>query len=303
MKFASNLAANKIVTVSNLQSIFCHLKKLDDKYFARYQAEKEQNEGLAFDKQAWSVKDYNTTWRFEVRATGKLHRFYNYDKFSTFFKSHSAEINEIALDFAMNYIFQNKEELHNEHHTLTIVVTESSVQANSDDDGYDEPLDPIYRLIDRIFSAAPPRYDVLIRDQPMITFKSGFSLVLVLCTAIGYALIGVPTMRLMYQQFWFIYPITVLALSAVLGLIVGELALDRHYKALVPVVKHRRRRDAKSYYDLEDFMRTGEVQIGRNVNNAAHRNAIAKANFRARRRLIVGLVILVIASVVIYLVR
>lgn len=272
--------ANKIISYDDLFEIF---SKMQEKliYWQKINSSEEmQNRMLDYKYQNWSFKDSGSKLHFDVNFYDDTSiKFDNYNNFMSVFNSRLDEIKNIYLYFNLNYSVEHEGQNHqwyNQHINMNIYEEKMDIDVSLSSD--DKKLDDIYDLIKSKILNAPQKYDDVIKKKSSITTIVGLAIGFIPALILSTLLIFVPTVRHIFAISYVLYPICSLILAFVIGGTIGSAKLDVLYKNIVPEKKYAGydSTNYKSIYkdDIDKYVGTSEILIGKNVNNLQCRKSI-----------------------------
>ncbi len=299
--------ANKIISDTDLADIF---QKMDEELRENIKICKQetaQNQVYEREYQHWTAKNFEGTFRgtidFYDDATVTVD---NYNSFITIFNTRLHEIKYMWVDFHCMYWIQNgsDERLVNQSINMNIYEYKMDIEVKLSSE--DKKMDDIYQLIKEKILKAPERYDRLIKKRSSIINKIGFAFgaipSLVICTL----LVFVSTIRQIYGMTYVLYPMAVVVLALVIGNTVLGGRLDRLYSTIIPKKKYAGwdSTNGESIYkdDIDDYVSTGEIIIGKNTDNIKHRREIAELEKKYSKYIPIELIVLLVLSVIIILI-
>ena len=272
--------ANKIITDKDLFEIFAlmnekltHLKKIA-------QREEKQNRMLEYNYQKWTFKDNGSGLSFNVDFTDDTNiKFDNYNNFLSIFNSRLHEIKSIWVRFHLSYSVSSpgqKSEWYNQHINMNIYETKADVDVSLSSE--DKKIDDVYELIKNKVLNAPPKYDTVIKKKSHINTVVGLAIGFIPALIITTLFLFIPTVRHIFATSYVLYPICCLILAFFIGGTVGSAKLDHLYKSISPEQKYAGydSTNYKSIYkdDIDSYIRSSEILIGKNVNNLKYREDI-----------------------------
>ena len=299
--------ANKIISESDLMDIF---QRMNDEIKENEQIcrqETMQNEKYERDYQHWTTKDFQGT----IKCT---FNFYddtnitvdNYNAFITVFNNRLHEVKDMWLRYSYSYWIQNgrDQKMISQHINMNIYEYKMDIEVNLSSD--DKKMDDVYQLIKEKILKAPERYDRVIKKKSSITNKIGFALGMIPSLVICTLLVFVPAIRQIYGMTYVLFPIAVVILAFMIGNTVFGGKLDRLYSTIVPEKKydHYDTSSGRSVYkdDIDKFVGTSEIIIGKNINNINNRKEIVNLEKKYSGYIPTELIALLVLSIIMILV-
>lgn len=297
--------ANKIISYDALFEIFSKMQEKLVYYQKIYYNEEIQNRVLSYSYQKWSFKDSGSHLKFDVDFYDDTSiTFDNYNNFIGIFNSRLEDIKRIYVRFNLSYTI--KDETHNnEWYTqhINMWIQEEKMDIEISLNSSDNKIDDIYELIKNKVLSAPEKYDMVIKKKTAISNIVGLSIGLIPGLIISTLLIFIPNIRHIFAQSYVLYPICVLFLSFIIGGTISSSKLDSLYKNIVPEKKYAGYDSNKgsSIYkdDIDKYVETSEILIGKNSNNLKCRNEIMEYYEKYKKNIPSELAILALLSLIV----
>ena len=170
----------------------------------------------------------------------------------------------------------------------------------------DRKMDDVYNLIKDKILNAPEKYDRVIKKKTSISNKITLAAGLIPSIVILALLVFVPSIRHIYSMTYVLYPIGCILFSFVIGGIVVLGKLDNLYKNIMPEEKYAgydRNRGTSVYKaDVDSYVGTGEILIGKNVDNLRKREEIKKLEEKYSKLIPYELLALAVISIILIIV-
>lgn len=300
--------ANKIITYDDLIEIFSKMQEKIVSYQKINKIEEMKNSALDYRYQTWTYKDTGSRLYFQIYfQDNNSIDFDNYNNFITAFNNRLDDIKYVSANLSLSYNIQEEGKGSEYYHQgISMMVYEDSMSISASLSSVDDKLSDIYELIKNKILNAPPKYDDVIKKKgsitTIVTLAIGFIPALIITTL----LIFVPTIRNVYSSSYVLYPIASIFLAFVIGGTMGNSKLDKCYKSIAPEKKYVGfdASSGKSYYkdDIDQYVTTSEILIGKNINNIDYRNEIKALKEKYKKWIPYELgVMLVISIVVLFL--
>ena len=299
--------ANKIISDTDLADIF---QRMDEEIRENQQIcrqETMQNEKYEREYQHWTTKDFegkfNCTFNFYDDTNITVD---NYNAFITIFNNRLHEVKDMWVRYNYHYWIQNgrDQKMISQHINMNIYEYKMDIEVNLSSD--DKKMDDVYQLIKEKILKAPERYDRKKKKKSSITNKIGFALGVIPSLIICTLLVFVPTIREIYGMTYVLFPIAVVILAFMIGNTVFGGRLDRLYSTIVPEKKydHYDASAGKSVYkdDIDKFVGTSEIIIGKNINNIHNRKEIVELEKKYSGYIPTELIVLLVLSIIMILV-
>ncbi len=296
--------ANKIITDKDLLEIFelmneklIYLKKIAKK-------EEMQNSMLKYDYKKWTFKDNGSKLSFDVDFYDDTNiKFDNYNNFLAIFNSRLHEIKNIWVRFHLWYSVSSpsqKYEWHSQYINMNIYETKADIEVSLS--STDKKIDDIYELIKNKILNAPPKYDTVVKEKTKINIIVGLGIGFIPALIITTLLLLIPAVKYVFAESYVLYTICCLALTFFIGEIAISAKLDDLYKNIIPEKKYIRYDSTthKSVYkdDIDNYIQTSEILIGKNVDNLKCRDNIMKYYNKYKRYIPYEIVIMILLSVI-----
>ena len=272
---------NKIITKDDLQEIFMAMGDKIKYYKKISDNEKMKNQMLEYQYQEYTFKDEGSKISamvdFYDNTSVKLD---NYDGFMGVFYNRLDEIKSIHLTFTLNYKVKtpypnSSSNMYFEY--IRLYINDHKMEIEFDLNSNSDKCNDLYELIKTKIYAAPEKYDDIIKKRNKIQNTVSFGIGLIPGMIITLLLMFVPEARNILLGYYVVYPITALFLSWFLGGVIGGSVLNKYYSPIVPNKKYAGHdSEYKSIYkdDVESFINTSDILIGKKVNNLECRKKI-----------------------------
>lgn len=298
---------NKIISDTDLADIF---QRMDEELKENQQIcrqETMQNEKYERKYQHWTTKDFDgsftCTFNFYDDTNVTVD---NYPVFITIFNNRLHEVKDMWVRYNCHYWIQNgnDQKMVSQHINMSIYEYKMDIEVNLSSD--DKKMDDIYQLIKEKILHAPERYDRVIKKKSSITNKIGFALGMIPSLVICTLLVFVPAIKQIYGMTYVLFPIATIILAFMIGNTVFGGKLDRLYSTIVPEKKYAGydSTNYKSIYkdDIEKFVETSEIIIGKNIDNIKNRKEIVELEKKYSSYIPKELIALLVLSIVMILV-
>lgn len=299
--------ANKIISDTDLADIF---QRMDEELKENQQIcrqETMQNEKYERKYQHWTTKDFDgsftCTFNFYDDTNVTVD---NYPVFITIFNNRLHEVKDMWVRYNCHYWIQNgnDQKMVSQHINMSIYEYKMDIEVNLSSD--DKKMDDIYQLIKEKILHAPERYDRVIKKKSSITNKIGFALGMIPSLVICTLLVFVPAIKQIYGMTYVLFPIATIILAFMIGNTVFGGKLDHLYSTIVPEKKYAGydSTNYKSIYkdDIEKFVETSEIIIGKNIDNIKNRKEIVELEKKYSSYIPKELIALLVLSIVMILV-
>ena len=300
-------AENKIITKEDLIEIFQLMGETLKKYQKISMLEEQQNQMLDYNYKHYTFKDNGSKMRVHINFYDNTEiSFDNYDNFSSIFYSRTEEIKSMTVRYSLSYeIVTPVPNKSRKYYTQSInmYITDSKIDIDIKLDSSDPKLNDIYELIKSKILNAPIKYDEIIKNKRKITNIVSISNGLIPSIIVGSIFLFIPRLNTFFLKGYLTYPILCIILSYVIGNIMASLKLDKYYAPIMPEKKYAgydyNKRTSIYKDDIDKFVDTSEILIGKKVNNLTNRQIIKEQYEKDKKHLPDKLVILGIISIIV----
>lgn len=301
-------AENKIITNENLTQIFQLMGETLKKYQKISIAEEQRNQMLDYGYQTYSFKDGGSKMKVTVDFYDNTNiTFDNYDNFISIFYSRIEEIKSLDVHYTLSYTVVTPEpnrRRDNYYQSINMYINENKMDISLRLDSQDPKLDEIYNLIKNVVLNAPEKYDMVIKKKSSITNTVAFAIGMIPAIIISTILLFIPQLNTIFLKGYVTYPICCLALAYLIGNMFAASKLDKYYSPIMPEKKYAGYSDGHAVYkdDVDKFIGTSEILIGKKVNNLNNREIIKKEYKKYMDYIPMELLVLLVASVFVVIV-
>lgn len=299
--------ANKIISEEALLNIF---QKMEDEIqennrICRQETLDNQKYERKFQK--WTTKDFTgtikCTFNFNDDTTVKID---NYNSFITLFQNRLHEIKSMDVNYTFRYTIQENGESEYIAQHIYLDIYEYKMNIDVRLDSHDQKMNDVFELIKETVNSAPRRYDRVIRDRFKITNKIGFSYGAIPSLIFFTLLAFIPGVRHFYGMTFITYPLLVCLGALIIGNTAFNSKLDRMYEEMIPDKKYAGydTSKGKSIYedDMDKFLTTSEIIIGKNVDNIKNRKRIRKLEKKYGKKIPTYIGIILFLSVIVVII-
>ncbi len=303
-------AENKIITKEDLTEIFQLMGETLKKYQKISIMEEQRNQMLDYNYKHYTFKDIGSKMSVDVNFYDNTEiSFDNYDNFASIFYSRIEEIKSMYVRYYLSYevVTPVPNKTRNYYsQSINMNITDSKIDIDVRLDSSDPKLNEIYELIKSKILNAPLKYDEIIKNKSKITNIVSLSNGLIPAIIISTLFLFIPGLNTFFLKGYITYPILCIILSYVVGSIIASSKLDKYYETIVPEKKYAGYDHNKgtSIYkdDIDKFVDTSEILIGKKINNLTNRQMIKKQYEKDKKYLSDKLVILGIISIIVIVV-
>lgn len=300
-------AENKIISNDDLSRIFQMMGETLKKYQRVSAMEEQQNRMLEIAYQNYTFKDEGSKFKATVDFYDNTNiTFDKYDNFASIFYSRIDEIKSLDVHYTLSYTVMTPEPDRSRNwyfQSITMYINENKMDITLNLSSEDPKLDELYNFIKSVVLNAPEKYDNIIRQKSKITNTVAFAIGLIPSIIITTILLFVPVINTIILKGFVVYPIVSLFLAFVIGNMVASSKLDKYYETIVPDKKvsyssgERHETD-----DLEKFMGTSEILIGKKVDNLQNRKLIQEEYDKYKKFIPKELIVVLAISVIVIII-
>ena len=230
--------------------------------------------------------------------------FDNYDNFASIWYSRIDEIRSLDVYYSLNYNVVTPEPSRSRTYysqSIQMHISENKLDITLKLDSQDRKLDDLYNLIKNTVLNAPEKYDMVIKKKSSITNTVAFAIGMIPALIITTILLFVPVINNIMLKGYVVYPICCLILAYLIGNMVASSKLDKYYDPIMPEKKYAGYSDGHAVYkdDVDKFVGTSEILIGKKVNNLFNRNQIKQEYEKYKKFIPKELLSLLIATVIV----
>lgn len=298
-------AENKIISNDNLTQIFQTMGETLKKYQKVSAAEEQRNHVLDYAYQSYTFKDEGSKMKVIVDFYDNTNiTFDNYDNFASIWYSRIDEIRSLDVYYSLNYNVVTPEPSRSRTYysqSIQMHISENKLDITLKLDSQDRKLDDLYNLIKNTVLNAPEKYDMVIKKKSSITNTVAFAIGMIPALIITTILLFVPVINNIMLKGYVVYPICCLILAYLIGNMVASSKLDKYYDPIMPKKKYAGYSDGHAVYkdDVDKFVGTSEILIGKKVNNLFNRNQIKQEYEKYKKFIPKELLALLIATVIV----
>lgn len=300
--------ANKIITDKDLEEIFFKMYEEMEMCQKQCKIETMQNERYEPEYQKWTVKNYLGSFKVDVNFYDDTYiSFDNFHNFMSIYNSRLHEIKNFHLRYHANYWtkLQGQQETYVSQN-INMDVYEEKMNIDVNLNSQDKIMNPIYNIMKQKILLAPEKYDRVIKKKSFITNKIGFAIGAIPAIFLLTLLIFVPIIRQIYAITYVAYPITCLLLTFAIGNTFCSGKLDRLYKNIVPEQKYvgYDSTNYKGIYkdDIDKYVETSEILIGKNIDNLKNRNEIKELEEKYSKYIPMEIIVIFVLSLIVVLI-
>ena len=299
-------AENKIISYDDLQQIFQLMGETLKKYLKISQQEDQRNHMFELAYQNYTFKDEGSKMKVVVDFYDDTNiTFDNYDSFISIFYSRLNEIKTMNVYYTLNYTVITPEPNRSRNYynqSIQMYISENKLDITLNLNSADPKLNEIYNLIKTKILNAPEKYDEIIRKRNRISDTIAIAIGLIPGMIITILLLFVPFVNTIMFKGIVVYPIVALILAYIIGNIFASSKLDKYYEPIVPNKKYSGHdSDFNAIYkdDIDSFISTSEILIGKKVNNLENRRKIKIEYEKYKSLLPKELIVLLILTLIV----
>lgn len=303
-------AENKIISSDDLTQIFQLMGETLKKYLKVSQLEEMQNRMLDTPYQNYTFKDEGSKMKVIVDFYDNTNiTFDNYDNFMGIFYSRIDEIKTMDVHYTLSYTVITPEPNRSRNfysQSIQMHINENKLDITLNLKSEDPKLDEVYNLIKNKVLSAPEKYDDVIRRKNKITNTVAFGVGLIPGMVIAILLLFVPVVNNIFFKGYVVYPIVAVFLAYMIGSMFSSSKLDKYYNPIMPNKKYAGydSTNYKSIYkdDIDSFVGTSEILIGKKVNNLENRRMIRTEYEKYKALIPKELIALLVATVIVIII-
>lgn len=303
-------AENKIISSDDLTQIFQLMGETLKKYLKVSQQEEMQNRMLDTPYQNYTFKDEGSKMKVTVDFYDNTNiTFDNYDNFMGIFYSRIDEIKTMDIYYALNYTVMTPAPNRSRNfytQSIQMHINENKLDITLNLKSADPKLDEIYNFIKNKILNAPEKYDEVIRNKNKIINTVSFGAGMIPGIVITSLLLFIPVVNNIILKGYVVYPIVAVILSYMIGSMISSSKLDKYYEQIVPSKKYAGY-DSTNYKriykdDIDSFVGTSEILIGKKINNLDNRRMIKKVYEKYKGLIPKELIALLIVTVIVIII-
>ena len=281
-------AENKIISSDDLTQIFQLMGETLKKYLKVSQQEEMQNRMLDTPYQNYTFKDEGSKMKVTVDFYDNTNiTFDNYDNFMGIFYSRIDEIKTMDIYYALNYTVMTPAPNRSRNfytQSIQMHINENKLDITLNLKSADPKLDEIYNFINTV------------------SFGAGMIPGIVITSL----LLFIPVVNNIILKGYVVYPIVAVILSYMIGSMISSSKLDKYYEPIVPSKKYAGY-DSTNYKriykdDIDSFVGTSEILIGKKINNLDNRRMIKKVYEKYKGLIPKELIALLIVTVIVIII-
>lgn len=303
-------AENKIISSDDLTQIFQLMGETLKKYLKVSQLEEMQNRMLDTPYQNYTFKDEGSKMKVTVDFYDNTNiTFDNYDNFMGIFYSRIDEIKTMDVYYTLSYTVITPEPNRSRNfysQSIQMHINENKLDITLNLKSEDPKLDEVYNLIKNKVLSAPEKYDDVIRRKSKITNTVTFGVGLIPGMVIAALLLFVPVVNNIFFKGYVVYPIVAVFIAYMIGSMFSSSKLDKYYNPIMPNKKYAGydSTNYKSIYkdDIDSFVGTSEILIGKKVNNLENRRMIRTEYEKYKTLIPKELIALLVATVIVIII-
>jgi hypothetical protein len=296
-------AENKIISSEDIKNIVDEMNSLIIKYNKIDEALKKKNEFFDYKEKENPFNDSKCKLSFHVNMHDNTESdIDNYDQFMEIYTNRLSEIKSIWIKFTFNYsvVYPGKE-VQYIYQDIDLNVYEDRIKIETKINSTDHRLDYLYNMIRQMVLNAPERYDAIIKKRTFIMSKVGLAYGLIPSILLCLLSCASESIRLVYMTTYVLFPIATIMLGFAIGITVSFFIMGKLYATLIPEKKYAGydKKYGSVYTDnVEDYINTSEVLIGKNINNKNKRDKIKSMYEQSSKLILIELAIVAIISIV-----
>ena len=296
-------AANKIISDKDLADIFEKMNEEIKTNIKICEEETKKNEKYTNDYQEWTTKNFEYYIKCSFDFLDDTNITTNsYDELIMTFNNRIHNIKSMWLRFYISYFVQNNGDSKFVSKYIDMNIYENKIKIDVDISKEDKKMASVYETIKGIILRAPEKYDRVLRKKSLICNKIAFACGIIPSLIIFTLLAFIPFMRGLYANTFVIYPVLVIIMAMLIGDVFFLGKVTSLYNPISPDKKYagydvdRHERIYKD--DLQKFVDTSEVIIGRNIDNIKNRKEIIDLEKKYNKFIPIEVIILLVLSII-----
>ena len=303
-------AENKIISSDDLAQIFQLMGETLKKYLRVSEQEEIRNRMLDIPYQNYTFKDEGSKMKVIVDFYDNTNiTFDNYDSFMCIFYSRINEIKTMDVYYSLNYTVMNPEPNRSRSfytQSIQMHINENKLSIELNLKSEDPKLDDVYKFIKNKILNAPEKYDDIIKNKNKIMNTITFATGLIPGMVMAALLLFAPYVNNIIFKGFVVYPLIVLFIAYLIGSMIASSKLDNYYEPIIPSKKYvgyDSTNNERIYEDdIDSFVSSSEILIGKKVNNLDYRRIIKKEYEKYRGLIPKELVALLIVTIIIIII-
>lgn len=303
-------AENKIISSDDLAQIFQLMGETLKKYLRVSEQEEIRNRMLDIPYQNYTFKDEGSKMKVIVDFYDNTNiTFDNYDSFMGIFYSRINEIKTMDVYYSLNYTVMNPEPNRSRSfytQSIQMHINENKLSIELNLKSEDPKLDDVYKFIKNKILNAPEKYDDIIKNKNKIMNTITFATGLIPGMVMAALLLFAPYVNNIIFKGFVVYPLIVLFIAYLIGSMIASSKLDNYYEPIIPSKKYvgyDSTNNERIYEDdIDSFVSSSEILIGKKVNNLDYRRIIKKEYEKYRGLIPKELVALLIVTIIIIII-
>ena len=301
-------AENKIISNDDLSRIFQGMGEKLKKYQKISENENKTNHMLDYAYQSYTFNDVGSKMNVIVDFYDNTNiTFDNYDNFASIFYSRVDEIKSLDVYYSLYYNVITPEPNRSRNYysqSIHMYINENKMDITLRLDSQDSKLDDLYELIKSIILNAPEKYDMVIKKKTAITNTVAFAIGMIPSLILTTLLLFVPSINIIFLKGYIVYPLCCVIFAYLIGSMIASSKLDKYYGSIVPDKKYAGYSDGHAVYkdDVDKFISTSEILIGKKVNNLFNRNQIKLEYEKYKAFIPMELIVLLIITFIVIII-
>lgn len=298
-------AENRIIKAEDIRNIVVKMDESLKKYQYISKKEEEVNKSFDYDEKEYTFKDNGSKIKFDIDFHDNTSASIDsVDEFLYIYDNRLSEIKSLNIRYGLHYDVETpkpNKKYDYMSQSIELRVRENKLSIDVDLKSADDKLSNIYKEIKNMVLNAPTKYDDIIKKRTGITIMCGLGIGLIPGLVIGGVLLSIEQARLLFASTYVLFPILVFFISMVIGTTISTFILNGLYSNIKPDQKYAGYKDGKSVYtdDVDDYVNSSEILIGKNVHNMEDRESIKKLLEKCKKMFLVELVILLFISILV----
>lgn len=297
---------NKIISAELLADIFARMNERLLECQKIYKQEFARNQILDFRERTWTFNDYGSS-KLVFNVDFYDNTYIKFDNFISFISIYNSRLNEIkSIDMRFYLGYEIKENgMHGKHISehINMYITEKKMSVDVAISSDSDKIRDIFKMIEEMVLSAPEKYDLVVKQKNKISNVVGFAIGSIPAIIVATLLLFYVPFRNIASMTFVAWPILTLILSFIIGNLAASNMLGKYYQNIVPdkvyngydaVNNKRLYRD-----DIENYIGTSEILIGKNCDNMRDRESILEIYKKYKKWPLYEIGIILLISIVV----
>lgn len=309
-KYIESISTNdKIISFDDLKDIFELMNDKLNHYMAIDAAEEERNKLWGYRDKEYTFKNSMSHVKFNVSFIDNSDIVIdNFEEFKKVYETRLKEIKNMYVDFYLSYSKLcpcEDEDRENISQYIKLDIRENRLNIDLKINSKDDKINDIYIKLKNMINNAPKKYDSIIKNKGRIETIVSLGYGYVLSILITTCLVFIEPVKELMTSTYILFFIASTILAFIIGEFISAILLESKYKTLMPekIYAGRSSNGKRRYkYDIDKYIQTCEISIGKNINNFANRLYIKNTYEKMKKIVLIEILIAIIISIIIVLI-